>query len=423
MLCVAPRAFSPEPGANETLLDLAGIASVLLPIPLGLAARRLSGIPPKAALGLAIAADVALLWQAQATQAASEPLLAGYYVAAPFVWATLAAIAATIADRYLGISFKNKRLGAAIGVLALGIFVFKDASPFLASPDAQWRKVLTKSPSNLDALGRSEAALRTDAALDRAMDACLADSPDACLCRTWRAEIRLDRDDVDGAIADARAGAACEDVATRARAVLAVALLRKGDAAAAREEIAATTSTNPPHPRGELALALLSRSTGDFATATEAASKAEAGARTYVDPWPPRDAKHVKDWLAVSPYLGVERDAAMVRAMVAMDQKRYDDARPVLAGILATHPDDAEAIYDIALIEDLEGHFNPAREGYLRALKLRPGLAAARYNLALLTLRFGVLEEARHHAEKFKRDWPNDPRAAELELRIESLPR
>ncbi|HTJ84511.1 MAG TPA: tetratricopeptide repeat protein, partial [Polyangiaceae bacterium] len=246
-------------------------------------------------------------------------------------------------------------------------------------------------------------------------------NPDACLCRTWRAEIELDRDAAAAAATDARAGMACAETEMRARAALAVALVRLGDVDGAREQIQATTSSDPPHPRGELAAALLARSTGDVAAARDAAAKAIASA-AYLDPWPKRDPKRAAAFVDHSPYRSVVRDAHMVEAMVAIDQKQYDDARAILAGVLHDAPDDAEAVYDVALIEDLEGHFNPAREGYLRALKLRPSLAAARYNLALLTLRFGVMEEARHHAQAFKRDFPGDPRAADLELRLQSLP-
>jgi Flp pilus assembly protein TadD len=81
-------------------------------------------------------------------------------------------------------------------------------------------------------------------------------------------------------------------------------------------------------------------------------------------------------------------------------------------------PDDADALYDLALVSDREGRFNEAREGYLKALRLKPSLRDARFNLALLTHRHGVVEESKHHLRKFVETWPDDPRGADLALRL-----
>ena len=59
--------------------------------------------------------------------------------------------------------------------------------------------------------------------------------------------------------------------------------------------------------------------------------------------------------------------------------------------------------------------YNAARSGYLAALRADPGYSDARYNLAVLCWHRGVAPEARHHAEKFRTAYPDDPRGAKLE--------
>ncbi|WP_420894956.1 tetratricopeptide repeat protein [Sorangium cellulosum] len=71
-------------------------------------------------------------------------------------------------------------------------------------------------------------------------------------------------------------------------------------------------------------------------------------------------------------------------------------------------------LYNLALIDDKRGDYNGAREGYLAALKADPRNADARYNLALLTFRAGIVEESRHHARKFLEAFPEDPRSGQL---------
>ena len=63
---------------------------------------------------------------------------------------------------------------------------------------------------------------------------------------------------------------------------------------------------------------------------------------------------------------------------------------------------------------DRKNDFNKAREGYLAALRADPRMGDARYNLALLTLRHGAVDEARHHAGKLAEIAPADPRNAGL---------
>lgn len=68
----------------------------------------------------------------------------------------------------------------------------------------------------------------------------------------------------------------------------------------------------------------------------------------------------------------------------------------------------------VALHHDEKGDYNRARAGYLAALRADPRHADARHDLALLCWRQGVEEEARHHAETFRRAFPDDPRGPKL---------
>ena len=82
--------------------------------------------------------------------------------------------------------------------------------------------------------------------------------------------------------------------------------------------------------------------------------------------------------------------------------------------LLAANAQDADVVYDLALIADKRGKYNDARNGYLAALKINPTYKEARYNLAMLTWRRGVVEEAKNHARKYAEIAPGDPAAVTL---------
>jgi Flp pilus assembly protein TadD len=90
--------------------------------------------------------------------------------------------------------------------------------------------------------------------------------------------------------------------------------------------------------------------------------------------------------------------------------------------MLAESPDDAHAVYDLALVADRRQQYHDAREGYLRALRLDPQMADARYNLAVLTFSRGAVQEAQHDADEFAARYPNDPRILPLRRMLASPP-
>lgn len=114
---------------------------------------------------------------------------------------------------------------------------------------------------------------------------------------------------------------------------------------------------------------------------------------------------------------GAGRDAQLLAAKLAILRDDLDAATRLLEP-LAADGTDALVLYNLGLIAQRRGTYNPARSRYLAALKADPNYAPARYNLALLTWDAGIKDEARHHALKFIELSPGDPRGPELAARV-----
>lgn len=390
-LVIAPKFPSPEPGAPDGVFAL--VAVLILLGPLGFAVslyRRFGTLESKAAVGLWVLAGIALLYQANATLASGEPLLRGYYVAAAPVWAAIGATLATLAGQYLGVSFKNKRAGAFVLTIAVWIFIFRDAKDLIASPKVQWRKVLEAYPSHERALAASLDELAADPNAGAVLEACIAHAPSACICRTLRAERALDAEQTARALEETEQ-AHCDGHALQSRRMrdraLALALAHRYDEA---EPLAKAALVDEPHdPKTLLSLALVHEARGD-ADALDLSR--EAAAR------------------------GAGKAAELLVAQLLIRKKDYAAAKHELDGYLGRHPDDPRAVYNAALVSELTGDYNAARQGYLRVVtKLQPRHADARYNLVMLTWRQGALPEAKHHAQRFSEDFPRDPRRASLQ--------
>lgn len=383
-LCLMPRALSPEPldaGALGALL-----AVLVLTVPLAFAVwlyRSFRALEGKAAIALWVLADAALLYKAHATYAAGEPLLRGYYMAAPLLWSAIGATLATLAGQYLGVSFKNKRTAAFVATVGLGVFLFKDAHEYVASTKLQWRDVIARDPSHERALG----AL-TDELSSETLRACVGRRPTACVCRTLLGERALDAEHGAAALEDL-GQASCEGHALepRANAARAVALALAKRYTEAEPLVTAGLAQSPEQPRLLLAQALIHSASG----ATDALELARRASKAGAGP--------VAELLAIQ---------------LAIQQNDLPGAQAELDAYLKKHPDEPRAVYNAALVADRRDDFNKAREGYLKALKLRPQLADARYNLVMLTWRKGATAEARHHAQTFADSYPEDPRRLDL---------
>lgn len=400
-LTLAPALLAPEPRAATAMLGGLSLVALGLPVAATLWLRRAAQtLEATAAVALTSISALALVLVATRYDGADGPLLRGYYAAAPFVWAALASIAAALAGHFLGSSFKNKRVGAAVIVLAIGIFVFRSAHELIASPAAMWEATLANAPGN----ERAFASLyRSPAKLDRAAyardtAACLAANPDACACLVAKSDAELLRGDAKAASADvlrardAHCGldeSVSAGVSLREALALAMAKTARLDDA---EQALGGSDESTKSTRLLMARAMVRQGRGDAAVAEQLARRV----MTSDDPNPMR------------------RDATLLVASLLMGRAANAEARPLLEKLLRDNPRDADAAYDLALIDDLAGNYNPAREGYLRALRENPEYRSARYNLAVLTLRQGIVQEARHHARKFAEAWPDDPRGPEL---------
>lgn len=114
---------------------------------------------------------------------------------------------------------------------------------------------------------------------------------------------------------------------------------------------------------------------------------------------------------------GAGRDAQLLAAKLAILRDDLDTASRLLEP-LAADGTDALVLYNLGLIAQRRGTYNPARSRYLAALKADPNYAPARYNLALLTWDAGIKDEAHHHTLKFIELSPGDPRGPELAARV-----
>lgn len=116
------------------------------------------------------------------------------------------------------------------------------------------------------------------------------------------------------------------------------------------------------------------------------------------------------------------RDAALTVAKLAITLGRLDRAQAVLEPVLAADPNDAIAHYDLGLVHHRRDDYNRARTSYLAALRANPKHGEARFNLVMLCWKKGIAEEAQHHANKFREQFPDDPRVGQLAAMMTAPP-
>jgi tetratricopeptide (TPR) repeat protein len=394
-LVLVPKGFAPEPTNPSAALSIVGGLLVAIPpIVAWIAARRLEALEARVMAALWTACSIALPWLA--TMRSEEPLLSRYYLGALVLWPALAATTATLAGHYLGTSFRNKRMGAAIATLAVGIFTFRDASTLIASPKDQWRRLLDADPAHEGALRALEPSLdaTSDERRQRA-EACVAAAPERCLCQLWLAERDATSTATMSHIVDRLPTGRCDDepaLAPRALRLRALGLAIVGPVEQAEAPLQGLVAEHPDDGSLLYALAVVRQRQGRKAEAADLAARAA--------------------------HAGAGRDASLLELATRIELGELEKAQKSGAELVKKYPDDASIVYDVALVGDRLGRYNEAREGYLKALRLHPGLREARFNLALLTLRQGARDEAAHHARKFVEAWPEDPRGADLALRV-----
>lgn len=411
-LTIAPKALSPEPLSPRPLwLWGLGAALALAAI---LALARLFAVKVGSRLAAIGGAFVwvsvaAALGAALYFRGGHAPLARGVPFLAGPVWIALAVVAAGAAEQWLGASFKHKRMASTILVLGIGATLLLRAAPYLGSRVQLWWAALRRDGRHERAVDELAAPLlkkRKYDELTRFADRCLelhalpqGDAPArpaTCACLELRAEVKLRTPGEAELRARAAADALLDAQQARtrcpsrkaSRAILAEALALTGQAEAALIEAQTGLDEGEEPARIRYALALALHSAGRLAEGlTEAGRAVDAGGG---------------------------RDARLLAGQLAILAKDLDAAVRWLEPLVKQEPGDAEARYNLALVAEMRGDYNRAREGYLAALKADPRNAGARYNLALLTFRAGVVEEARHHAKKFQETFPEDPRGQHL---------
>ncbi len=288
---------------------------------------------------------------------------------------------------------QSKHTLAALAIAGVGLVQIIASASWITSVERMWWLTLTRNGHGQRALDELAKTNPSASFAREIVDRCLATNPTQCACLAKRSDLRIRVREADAALEDARAAIkVCPDDPAPQRAYV-MALVLKGDAKQA-EEVARKAVETSSDPSLQYALAITIQGQGRSQEALLAARKA-------VD-------------------LGAGRDAELLVAALLIVTGDVDAAATMLSAMIAAHPNDADARYNLALVADKKNDYNKAREGYLAALKADPALANARYNLALLTLRRGVIDEARHHARKFAEIAPGDPRITELMRRIDS---
>jgi tetratricopeptide (TPR) repeat protein len=386
-LVLYPGGLSPEPVEPPVWVAFLGVL-------LGLVAlfgsyrfaKDYFGPEAKVAAALNVVGLVALF--VGATRPA--PLLATYYGVAPFVWLAVAGSLATLAGAHLGSRLKNKRAGAVALCIVGAFFGFRAEAKTIASERLMWLRVLAYAPAYDPALSKMAEDLADPTQGRDLLARCIEAKPSHCGCRTRRAEVALAADRWEAALADLDQVGECKgpDVARHARAkVLALALAKRVDEADALLAEAPVDDAWTHYAR-----ALVASERGDVPGGL-------AAAREAVD-------------------RGAGRGAKLLLGALAILAGDLDGATTILDELIRANKEDADALYNRALVADKQNDFNGARERYLKTLSARPNSPDARYNLALLTLRHGARAEAANHARKFSEGWPTDPRGPALQARI-----
>jgi Flp pilus assembly protein TadD len=402
-LAVAPTWISPEPLPSGSLALAGPLAALGLGAVLGLAAvlwTSLGSRLARSAAALLVLAVVTAFAAALYCRGPHAPLALGApFVAVP-LWAALATLASAAAERWLGSSFKHKRMGAAIVVLGLGATQLMGASKLLESPERMWWSALRRDGAHVRAVEALTSPLLDKRKLDevgKVAARCLElhpvpsvsrAAPATCACLALRSEAKLRAREPDAALRDAEiARERCPD-RPEVRAALAEALASTGQTGRAEAEARAALTEGGDPARLRYALALAYQRAGRTAEALQEVSRA-------ID-------------------AGAGRDAQLLAGELAILTGDLAGAKARLEPLVERDPSDSEALYNLALIADKRGDYNGARQGYLAALKVEPRNADARYNVALLTYRAGVVEESRHHVRKFLDTFPDDPRGRQL---------
>lgn len=169
-------------------------------------------------------------------------------------------------------------------------------------------------------------------------------------------------------------------------------LARSGKLAEARQEAEALLLEQPNNAHAAYALALVWFSHGEIQQSRAAAQRALESGRGA--------------------------PAHTLLGLLAFREDQLDAAAGHLDAAIAQDPRDLETVFNRAVLLEKQRRYNLAREGYLKALALRPGHADSRYALARMTHAAGASDEARHHLRKLTEIAPHDERIPALQQQL-----
>jgi tetratricopeptide (TPR) repeat protein len=398
-LALAPYAAKIEVAAPRSPLEAAVYLVIALTL-LGAFGYAVTRYAAQSRMGAALAALAVLeaLVLGSVFRGARAPLGRGLIWVFPAVWGAiafnaagpLADFAARGQDRKAPAA--RERVGWALTALVLGVLGVAASYRRLGSAEALLATANKNEPGDevlALRLAKNLGARGDERAAEATLRACVDANPEACGCGMPVLKSSLDR----GAYTEAGAVlvrwvARCREL-PRVPGMLAEALAGGGELTAAHQAADIALAKDRSDPYALYAKALLAERAADPTLAQGLLEQSIAAGRGD-------------------------------RALVDLGRLRYQAgdlgaARRLFEAALQGDPNDIAALYDLALVDQIQNRYHDAREGYLKVLRLDPRNLDARFNLAVLTHGVGANGEAKHHqAELEKAAPPGDTRVAAL---------
>lgn len=283
-------------------------------------------------------------------------------------------------------------LGAAtLGLLGYGFYSESTTSADNSSaPTASPASTLASAPPLAPAIPSAaprapEQSLSAPQLLE---DLCGTANEPSCDCRQRAALAAFDRRAPAAALEVLRAGT--EECRSGALLGLeAEALARSDQSEAALTEASRVFAVDPKNPYASYATGLAQQKLGKPQAAIDAAREAVTRGRGAT--------------------------AHVLVGLLEYQNKNFDEAERAFEKALEIDPKSAEAMFNLAVLNQRRNDYNKTREGYLKTLRIDPTHADALYNLAILTRSVGATSEAKHYVEKLSRVVGEaDPRVARL---------
>jgi len=278
-------------------------------------------------------------------------------------------------------------VAATLGLLGYGLYSERNTDALRGSSPV--RSLGATSPSALPAASAAPTARRKNLTATQLLDEiCGAAGAPSCDCRQRATLAAFDRRAPEAALDIVHASTdACRKGALSG--LEAEALARNGQSEHALEQARLVLAVDPKNPYASYATGLAYQKTGKSAEAVSAAREA------------------VK--------LGRGATAHVLEGLLEYQNKNFDEAEDAFEKALELDPKSAEAMFNLAVLNQRRNDYTKTREGYLKTLRIDPTHSDALYNLAILTRGIGATNEARHYFDKLRRlAGEDDPRVVRL---------